>query len=118
MRVTYQDPCHLAHAQRVSAAPRQLLRAIPDVELVEMENASRCCGAAGLYSALQPQMSRQLGEHKVEAVLATGAQVVATANPGCMMQLQAGLRRAGSSVRVCHVVELLDKAYRQDADGH
>ncbi|MSQ22261.1 MAG: 4Fe-4S dicluster domain-containing protein [Dehalococcoidia bacterium] len=117
LRVTYQDPCHLAHAQRVTAAPRQLLRSIPGLELVEMENASRCCGAAGLYSALQPQMSRQLGEHKVESVLATGAQVVATANPGCMMQLQAGLRRVGSPIRVCHVVELLDEAYLQDAQG-
>ncbi|MDO8749944.1 MAG: heterodisulfide reductase-related iron-sulfur binding cluster [Dehalococcoidia bacterium] len=117
LRVTYQDPCHLAHAQRITAAPRQLLRAIPGVELVEMENASRCCGAAGLYSALQPQMSRQLGEHKVDAVLATEAQVVATANPGCMMQLQAWLRRAGSGVRVCHVVELLDEAYRQVGEG-
>ncbi|MFH1140746.1 MAG: heterodisulfide reductase-related iron-sulfur binding cluster [Chloroflexota bacterium] len=118
LRVTYQEPCHLAHAQRITAAPRQLLRSIPGLDLVEMENASQCCGAAGLYSVLQPRMYRQLMAKKVESALATGAQVVATANPGCMMRLQAGIRQAGSHVRVCHVVELLDEAYRHVADGH
>ncbi len=118
LRVTYQDPCHLAHAQRITAAPRQLLRSIPGLDLVEMGNASQCCGAAGLYSFLQPQMSRRLMAKKVESALATGAQVVATANPGCMMRLQAGLRQAGSPVRVCHVVDLLDEAYSHVVDGH
>ena len=112
LRVTYQDPCHLAHAQRITEAPRQVLRSIPGLELVEMEHSSHCCGAAGLYSTLQREMSRRLMEGKVAAVQDTGATVVASANPGCMMQLEVGLRGAGASVRVCHVVDLLDEAYR------
>ena len=111
LRVTYQDACHLAHAQRITTAPRDVLGAIPGLELVEMEASSRCCGAAGLYGSLQPEMSRALMENKVRSVLDTGADVVASANPGCMIQLQAGLLRAGSGVRVCHVVDLLDEAY-------
>ena len=111
LRVTYQDACHLAHAQGVSAAPRRLLESIPGLELVEMEDASRCCGAAGIYTITQREMSGQLLESKMDAVLATGAEVVATANPGCALQLEAGLRQAGSDGRVCHVVDLLDEAY-------
>ena len=111
LRVTYQDACHLTHAQRISHAPRRLLEAITGLELVEMEDASRCCGAAGTYTITQREMSGQLLDSKMEAVLATGAEVVATANPGCALQLEAGLRLAGSDGRVCHVVDLLDEAY-------
>ncbi|MBI2872027.1 MAG: (Fe-S)-binding protein [Chloroflexi bacterium] len=114
LRVTYQDPCHLAHAQRIKDAPRQLLRAIPGLDLVEMEGASLCCGAAGTYLLAQRQFSRRLLRSKMEAVAQTGAPVVATANPGCMLQLQAGLAERGIRGRVCHVVELLDEAYRQE----
>ena len=112
MRVTYQDACHLAHAQRITAAPRQVLQSIPGLELVEMESPGRCCGAAGLYSALQRRMSKRLLESKVGSVVDTEAEVVVTANPGCMIQLETGLRRAEKDVRVCHVVDLLDEAYR------
>ena len=112
MRVTYQDACHLAHAQRITAAPRRVLQSIPGLELVEMENPSRCCGAAGLYSSLQRRMSKRLLENKVGSVVDTEAEVVAIANPGCMIQLETGLRRAEKDVRVCHVVDLLDEAYR------
>ncbi len=111
LRLTYQDACHLAHAQRITQQPRDLLRRIPGVELVEMADASRCCGAAGLYAALQPEMSRRLMERKVEAILDTKAEVVVSGNPGCMMQMQVGLRKAGSQVRVLHLVDLLDEAY-------
>ena len=111
LRVTYQDACHLAPAQRITTAPREVLGAIPGRELVELEASSRCCGAAGLYGSLQPEMSRALMENKVRSVLDTGADVVASANPGCMIQLQAGLLRAGSGIRVCHVVDLLDEAF-------
>ena len=111
--VTYQDACHLAHAQRITDAPRQVLQSIPGLDLVEMEDSSRCCGAAGLYSALQPEMSRRLMENKVRAILATEAEVVASANPGCTIQLQLGLKQAGAAVRVRHVVDLLDEAYQQ-----
>ncbi len=113
-RVTYQDPCHLAHAQRITEAPRAILSSIPGLELVEMDDASRCCGAAGIYSITQAELSRRLLESKVAAVQATGADTVATANPGCMIQLETGLRRAGITGRVRHVVDVLDEAYRRE----
>ena len=112
-RVTYQDACHLAHAQRITEAPRKLLRAVPGLELVEMENSSRCCGAAGTYTLTQREMSRQVLESKMGWVAATGADIVVTANPGCTIQLEIGLRMAGIEGRVCHVVDILDEAYRE-----
>ena len=112
MRVTYQDACHLAHAQCITAAPRRVLQSIPGLELVEMEDSSRCCGAAGLYSSLQRRMSKRLLESKIGSVVDTEAEVVAIANPGCMIQLETGLSRTEKDVRVCHVVDLLDEAYR------
>ena len=114
LRVTYQDPCHLAHAQGISDAPRRLLEAIPGLEFVDMEDASLCCGAAGIYTITQRAMSGRLLDSKMSTVLATGAEVVATANPGCALQLEAGCRQAGADVRVCHVVDLLDEAYRAE----
>jgi glycolate oxidase iron-sulfur subunit len=110
--VTYQEPCHLAHAQRISRQPRDLLRAIPGLTLVEMKEAQLCCGSAGVYNVVQPEMSDALGRRKVGHALATGADVIASGNPGCMIQLQANLKQAGSSVRVRHIVELLDMAYQ------
>lgn len=109
--VTYQEPCHLAHAQRVTAAPRRLLGKIPGLRLREMDESAVCCGSAGIYNLTQPAMSERLRKRKVENVTRTGATVVATANPGCALQVSAGLRAAGSSARVAHVVELLDEAY-------
>jgi len=110
-RVTYQDSCHLAHAQGITAPPRQLLRAIPGLELVEMENADRCCGSAGIYNVTHREMSSRLLADKMRAVAATEASVVATTNPGCMLQLEAGLRLHGLKGTVAHVVEVLDEAY-------
>jgi len=114
--VTYQDSCHLAHAQRISRAPRDIIAAIPGLTLAEMPNADRCCGSAGVYSLTQAAMSLQLLESKMTAVRDTAATIVATSNPGCMAQLEAGARRFGPKTRVVHVVELLDKAYRS-GDG-
>lgn len=111
--VTYQEPCHLAHAQRISAAPRALIGAVPGVRLVEMAESSLCCGSAGSYSVTQPAMSARLLDRKLSHAGETGAQVILTANPGCMLQLRAGLRRRGSDVHVRHVVELLDESYRR-----
>jgi len=88
--VTYQDPCHLAHAQRISRAPRDVLTAIPGLRLVEMEHPDRCCGSAGVYSLAHRQMSLDLLDGKMREIAATGAGVIATANPGCMLQLEAG----------------------------
>jgi glycolate oxidase iron-sulfur subunit len=115
-RVTYQDACHLVHAQRIRQQPRRLIHSIPGVELVEMAHPDICCGAAGLYAALQPRMSGQILEEKLDDLLATGAQVAVTANPGCQMQLEAGLRARGrTDVRVAHVAELLVEAYAPPA---
>ncbi len=115
-RVTYQDSCHLVHAQKVRSAPRALLRAIPGLDLVEMEAADRCCGSAGVYSFAQREMSLRLLDDKMRDVASTRAPVIATANPGCMMQLEAGLRRHGLPGRVGHVIELLDEAYRAEGE--
>jgi glycolate oxidase iron-sulfur subunit len=111
VRVTYQDACHLAHAQRIRKQPRDLIRAIPGVELVEMRHPEICCGAAGLYSTLEQSMSARILREKSDDVLSTRAEVVVTANPGCQMQLAAGIRSRGSSMRVQHVAELLVSAY-------
>lgn len=110
--VTVQDSCHLAHAQRLARAPRDVLAQIPGLRLVDMPHADRCCGSAGVYSLTQPGMSLQLLDSKMAEVRATGATVIATANPGCMAQLEAGLRRHDLRGRVVHVVELVDRAYR------
>ena len=110
-RVTYQGSCHLAHAQQVHDAPGELLRAIPGLELVDLAAPERCCGNAGIYSLAQREMSLRLLDEKMRDVRATRASVIATANPGCMLQLEAGLRRHNMPGRVVHVVELLDEAY-------
>ena len=111
MRVTYQDACHLAHAQRIRTQPRSLIRSLPGVELVEMRHPDICCGAAGLYSTLEPTMSKRILTEKMDDLLSTRADVVVTANPGCQMQLEAGLRSSGSKMRVEHVAELLLRSY-------
>ena len=115
--VTYQDSCHLAHAQRVKEAPRAILNAIPGLRLVEMPHADRCCGSAGVYSLAHRDMASQLLDDKMAEVTATGADVIATANPGCMLQLETGLRRHKLRGRVVHVIELLDEAYRRESDA-
>ena len=109
--VTYQDACHLAHAQRISAAPRRLLAQIPGIRLREMNESSICCGSAGIYNMTQPEMARRLGLRKTENVVATQAEIVATANPGCALQMASHLREKKSPIRVEHVIELLDRAY-------
>lgn len=109
--VTYQDSCHLAHAQRISRAPRQVLASIPGLRIVEMEHADRCCGSAGVYSLAHRDMSLRLLDDRMREAAATGAGIIASANPGCLMQLEAGLRRHRLAGRVAHVIELLDEAY-------
>jgi glycolate oxidase iron-sulfur subunit len=110
--VTYQDSCHLAHGQRIRKSPRQLLAAVPGLTFREMPGADLCCGSAGIYNVMQNEMSMQILGTKMAAVNSTGAQIIATANPGCMLQLQAGVRLSGSGQRVMHVVEVLDMAYK------
>ena len=114
-RVTYQDSCHLVHAQKQRSAPRELLRAIPGLELVELAAPDRCCGSAGVYSFAQREMSLRLLDDKMADIAATDAPTIATANPGCMMQIEAGLRRHKLPCRAVHVIELLDEAYEAEA---
>ena len=111
MRVTYQDPCHLAHAQGIRAEPRALLSKVRGLELVEMAGADVCCGSAGYYNLAQPEYADRLLEPKIDAILATRPDAVVTGNPGCMLQLAAGLRSRGrADIGVLHVVEVLDHA--------
>jgi glycolate oxidase iron-sulfur subunit len=108
VRVVYQDACHLAHGQRVRAQPRALLRAIEGVTVVEIADAERCCGSAGIYNLTQPDISQELQRQKVAAILAARPDVVVSANPGCILQIVAGLRAAGSRVPVVHLMRFLD----------
>ena len=110
MTVTYQDPCHLAHGQRVRAQPRTLLQSIPGLKLVEMDGADRCCGSAGIYNLTHSQMSQQLLEEKMQSVAATHVDGVVAPNPGCMLQLRYGAQRYGPTVKVYHLLDLLDRA--------
>lgn len=110
-RATYQDACHLAHVQQVRQQPRSLLRAIPGLELIELPDADQCCGGAGIYNVTQRDLSMRILDQKIAHIAATGADTVITANPGCHLQLQYGLRRAGIKAEVLHVVQILDAAY-------
>jgi glycolate oxidase iron-sulfur subunit len=112
MSIAYQDACHLGHAQGVRAQPRRLLRAIPGLELRELTEPEICCGSAGTYNLLHPEPARELGERKANAVLATGAQLMVTANPGCWMQVATTLARMGKRLPVAHTVQVLDAAIR------
>jgi glycolate oxidase iron-sulfur subunit len=113
LRVAYDAPCHLHHAQRVTTEPLRVLAAIPELEIVPLEGADRCCGSAGLYSLLETDLSRSVLAPKLRAIAQSGADVVATGNPGCLMQIGAGLLLAGIDIEARHPVELLDLAYRR-----
>ena len=111
-RVTYDEPCHLGHGQNVHDQPRQLLQSIPGLDLVELRESDWCCGSAGIYNITQPDMSRSILERKMQHIDDTQAEIVATGNPGCILQIQLGLRERGSPMKVMHPVDLLDCAYR------
>jgi len=110
-RVTWDAPCHLYHAQRVQAVPLKLFHAIPDLKLVPLPGFDRCCGSGGIYNLTHPDIAEEVLAEKLSAIRETGVDTVVTANPGCQMQIQAGLRAAGIPARVAHVVELLDESY-------
>jgi glycolate oxidase iron-sulfur subunit len=112
-RVTYHESCHLCHGQKITRPPRELLRAIPGLELVELSESNWCCGSAGIYNITQPEMSQKLLDRKLGHIRNTGAAIVASANPGCSVQLEAGLRQVGSPVKVKHPVSLLAAAFRK-----
>ncbi len=110
--VAYHDACHLAHAQGIRAEPRALLRGIPGLQLREIADPEICCGSAGIYNILNPEPARELGNRKAANIVATGASVLVTANPGCLMQVAGGLERAGSPIAMAHTVEVLDASIR------
>jgi glycolate oxidase iron-sulfur subunit len=110
VRVTYQDSCHLVHGQKIREAPRQLLRAIPELDFVEMPLADQCCGSAGVYNVTETQTSLEILDRKMDSVQQTKAQIIATANPGCILQLRAGAVLRRTNQEVLHVIELLDRA--------
>jgi glycolate oxidase iron-sulfur subunit len=116
LTVTYQDPCHLAHGQRVRSQPRALLQAIPGLRLIEMQGSDRCCGSAGIYNTTHPTMSRALLTEKMQAIAATKAEAVVAPNPGCMLQLRYGAQHYGPDLAVHHLIDLLDEAYAK-AEG-
>jgi glycolate oxidase iron-sulfur subunit len=111
LRVTYHDPCHVVHGQKIRKQPRALLAQVPGLSVVELPESDWCCGSAGIYNLTQPEMATRLLARKVRHVESTQAEAVVTANPGCILQIQAGLRDKGLPVQVLHIVEVLDRAY-------
>ena len=109
-RVGYDDPCHLIHGQRIKSEPRQLLKAIPGIEFVEVEGADQCCGSAGIYNIVQNELSMAILDAKMEQIRKANLEILATGNPGCMFQFRYGARRAGLNLEVLHPVELLARA--------
>jgi glycolate oxidase iron-sulfur subunit len=112
--VTYHDSCHLAHGQKITRQPRALLEMIPGITLVPLNESTWCCGSAGVYAITQPAQAEALLHRKVANIAQTGASVLATANPGCQLQIARGLREAGRSVDVVHPITLLARAYRRE----
>lgn len=112
--VTYHESCHLCHGQKITSQPRRLLSAIPGVKLVELFESNWCCGSAGIYNLTQPEMANQLLDRKMKHIRSTGCTVVATGNPGCLLQIINGARKEGLALRVVHPVTLLAEAYRRE----
>ncbi|MCS1408320.1 MAG: Lactate utilization protein A [Verrucomicrobia subdivision 3 bacterium] len=114
-RVTYHEACHLCHGQKITAQPREILKAIPGLELAELPESNWCCGSAGIYNIVQPEMANELLDRKLGHINAIGASTVATGNPGCLLHIQNGVRQQGKNLRLAHPVSLLAEAYRREA---
>jgi glycolate oxidase iron-sulfur subunit len=112
LTVTYQDPCHLAHGQKIRSQPRKLLHAIPGLKLIEMEGSDRCCGSAGIYNLTHPGMSRHLLQEKMQSIASTNTEAIVAPNPGCMLQLRLGAQQFGPPLTVYHLMDLLERSYR------
>jgi glycolate oxidase iron-sulfur subunit len=111
LRVTYQDACHIAHAQRIKAQPRKIIKQIPGIEFVELPESELCCGSAGVYNLIEPEMAEKLLERKISKLKETGAQVFVAGNPGCLLQIGMGIKQHGLNIKTAHPIELLDWAY-------
>jgi glycolate oxidase iron-sulfur subunit len=116
--VTYHEACHLCHGQKITVQPRELLKSIPNLELRELPESTWCCGSAGIYNLIQPEMAGQLLDRKLEHIRTTGAEVVATGNPGCLLHIENGARKAGTPLRLVHPVTLLAEAYQKGVGSH
>ena len=112
LRVTYDEPCHLLHGQSVKLQPRKVLQAIPELELIELTESEWCCGSAGIYNITQPELSQEILERKMVHISETGADIVATGNPGCLLQIQLGIQKHGLEMKAMHPITLLDYSYR------
>jgi glycolate oxidase iron-sulfur subunit len=113
LTVTYHESCHLCHGQKITSQPRELLRAISNLKLIELSEANWCCGSAGVYNLTHPEMAGELLERKLKHIQSSGAEIVATGNPGCLLQLINGAKQRGMKLRVVHPITLLAEAYRQ-----
>jgi glycolate oxidase iron-sulfur subunit len=111
-RVTYQDACHIAHGQRIKVHPRKVIKQIPGIEFVELPESDLCCGSAGIYNMIQPEMSEGLLERKIANLKETGVDYLVAGNPGCLLQIQKGIKQSGLNIKTAHPIELLDWAYR------
>jgi glycolate oxidase iron-sulfur subunit len=110
-RVTYQDACHIAQAQRIKSQPRNIIKKIPGIEFIELPESELCCGSAGIYNLVEPEMSEKLLERKIRNLKETNAELLIAGNPGCLLQIQMGIRENGLNIKAAHPVELLDWAY-------
>jgi len=117
LRITYHEACHLCHGQKITQQPRAILNAIPGLKLVELPESTWCCGSAGIYNITQPEMSGELLRRKLDNIAKTGAKIVATANPGCSVQLEAGARASGQPLQIVHPITLLARAYRKGGEA-
>ncbi|MEI9895709.1 MAG: (Fe-S)-binding protein, partial [Chthoniobacter sp.] len=116
LTATYHEACHLCHGQKITQQPRAVLKGIPGLKLVELPESTWCCGSAGIYNITQPEMSHQLLQRKLDHIEKTGAKIVATANPGCSVQLEAGARESEQSLEIVHPITLLARAYRKGGE--
>jgi glycolate oxidase iron-sulfur subunit len=114
LKITYHESCHLSHGQKIVTQPRDLLKSIPGLTLVELPESNWCCGSAGIYNIVQPEMADQLLQRKLDKIQSTGVSVVATANSGCLLQLINGAKQRGLDLRVAHPISLLAEAYRRE----
>jgi glycolate oxidase iron-sulfur subunit len=112
LRIAYHDACHLQHAQGVRAEPREVLKAIPDLEISEIPEAAICCGSAGVYNLIEPDAATELGDRKAHHILTTGADAIVSSNPGCLLQIASRLQQSGTPRRTYHLVELVDASIR------
>ncbi len=112
LKVAYHDACHLQHAQAVRMQPRQVLGTIPQLQVLEIPDSALCCGSAGIYNMVEPEPAQELADLKAQNILSTGADILATSNPGCLLQIASALKRAGRQLPAVHMVELVDASMR------